>query len=269
MGVPVLRSGDFGEERENPMHRLSIVLVMSALLAATSGCIASKKYVRNTVQTSSDALSARIDTNEGQMKEIRDTLDKKITTVDTRVTSVDSKVASLDAKTTEGMNGLKTDVQNVDQRTAQARTTADRAVTEVNTLGQRFQNRNQYNITDEKAIQFKFDSAKLDKQYTDILDQIAATLLQNADSILVLEGRTDSTGDKDYNVRLGERRIEAARRYLAVDKGVPVYKLHEISFGSEKPIAENKTRDGREKNRAVTLTIMVPKSDANVASRND
>ena len=54
---------------------------------------------------------------------------------------------------------------------------------------------------------------------------------------------------------------------MAVDKAVPVYKIHEISFGSEKPIAENKTREGREKNRAVTLTIMVPKTD--VAARND
>jgi outer membrane protein OmpA-like peptidoglycan-associated protein len=56
---------------------------------------------------------------------------------------------------------------------------------------------------------------------------------------------------------------------LAVDKAVPVYKIHEISFGAEKPIAENKTKDGREKNRAVTMTVMTPKLDANVASKNN
>ena len=118
-------------------------------------------------------------------------------------------------------------------------------------------------------IQFKFDSAKLDKDFMDALDEIAATLNRNVDAIVVLEGHTDSTGNKDYNVKLGERRIEAVRRYLAVDKGVPVYKIHDISFGSEKPIAENKTKDGREKNRAVTMTIMVPKLDGSVASRNN
>jgi len=59
------------------------------------------------------------------------------------------------------------------------------------------------------------------------------------------------------------------KRYLAVEKGVPVFRIHEISFGSEKPIAENKTRDGREKNRAVTMTVMVPKINGAVASRND
>ena len=249
------------------MQRLSILLLISAMLAATTGC-ASKGYVRKSVNASADTLTARIETNESNMKEIRDTLDKRITTVDTRVSGVDSKVAALDTKTTEGMNSLKGDVQNVDQRAAQARTTADRAVNDVNVLGQKFQNRNMYNVTDEKSIQFKFDSAKLDMQYLDILDQIAAALMKNPDAIVVLEGRTDSTGDKDYNVRLGERRIEAVRRYLAVDKAVPVYKIHEISFGAEKPVAENKTKDGREKNRAVMMTVMVPKADA-VASRNE
>jgi OOP family OmpA-OmpF porin len=92
--------------------------------------------------------------------------------------------------------------------------------------------------------------------------------MQNPDAIIVLEGRTDSTGNKDYNVKLGERRIEAVRHYLAVEKGVPVYKIHEISFGSEKPLAENNTKDGREKNRAVIMTVMTPKLDA-VASREN
>jgi outer membrane protein OmpA-like peptidoglycan-associated protein len=241
---------------------------MSAALAATSGC-ATKKFVRTTVNTSADALSARIDTNEGEIKEVRDNADKKIAAVDTRV-------SALDTKTAEGINAVKGDVQNVrgdvqkvDQKAGQAQTSADRAATGVNTLDQKFQNRNDYNVSDEKAIQFKFDSATLDKQYMDVLDTIAATLTGNPNAIVVLQGRTDSIGDKNYNVRLGERRVDAVRRYLAVDKGVPVYKIHEVSFGSEKPVAENKTKDGREKNRAVTMTVMVPKADTSVASRND
>jgi len=203
------------------------------------------------------------------MKEIRDNVDRRVSSVDQRVTGVDGRVSALDAKTTEGLSSLKTDVQSVDQRAGQAQTAAERAANGVNALDQRFQNRNLFNVADEKAIQFKFDSARLDKQYTDVLDGLATTLLQNADAIVVLEGRTDSTGNKDYNVKLGERRIEAVKRYLAVEKGVPVFRIHEISFGSEKPIAENKTRDGREKNRAVTMTVMVPKINGAVASRND
>src|SRR5499426_3646609 len=177
------------------MQRLSIVTLISALFVVTSGCT-TKKFVRTSVQTSSDALSARIDTNEGEMKEIRDNLDKKITGVDTRVSGVDSRVTALDSKTTEGLNGLKTDVSNVDQRAGQARTTAERAVNDVGALGVKFNNRNMYAAGDAKNINFKFDSAKLDKQYMDVLDQVAAALLQNPDAIVVLEGRTDNTGNK-------------------------------------------------------------------------
>jgi len=253
------------------MQRLSIVLIL-ATLVTTSGC-ATKNFVRKTVNASSDVLTARIEKNEGEMKEIRDTADRKITAVDQRVTTVDAKVdtkvAALDTKTTQGLNSLKGDVQNVDQHASQAQSAADRAANGVNTLDQKFQNRNLFNVADEKAIQFRFDSATLDKKYTDVLDQAARSLMQNPDTIVVLEGRTDSVGDKDYNVKLGERRIEAVRRYLAVEKGVPIYKIHEISFGAAKPVAENNTRDGREKNRAVTMTIMVPKSDGSVASKND
>jgi len=247
------------------MQRLSIVLLMSATLV---GC-ASKGFVRNTVKTSSDALTARIETNEAELKETRDAFDKRVSSVDSRVTTVDGRVTALDSKTNEGFNTVRGEVRTVDQRAGEARTAADRAAEAVNTLGSKFQNRNQFDVNGEKTIQFKFDSARLDKEYTQSLDEIATTLLQNNDAIVVLEGRTDSTGNKDYNVRLGERRIEAVRRYLAVDKGVPVYKIHEISFGSEKPIAENKTREGREQNRAVTLTVLIPKLEGSVASRNN
>jgi outer membrane protein OmpA-like peptidoglycan-associated protein len=234
---------------------------MSATLAATSGC-ASRKYVRSTVDNSADTLNGRIDTNEGEIKEVRDDVDKK-------VSGVDSKVSALDTRTTEGMSSLKGDVQNSDQHAAQAQSSADRAANGVNSLDEKFQNRNQFDVSDEKSIQFKVNSATLDKQYTDTLDEIANTLMQSPNSILVLEGRTDSSGAKDYNVKLGERRVDAVKRYLVVEKGVPVYKIHDVSFGSEKPVAENNTREGREKNRAVVMTVMIPKGSGDVAARNN
>jgi outer membrane protein OmpA-like peptidoglycan-associated protein len=256
--VPVVDPADTEEKKQ--MQRLSFFIMVCAALLVVSGC-ASKKYVRNQVQTSSDTLTARIETNEGQIKEVQDEADKK-------VAGVDSKVSALDAKTSEQLGSVKTDVQNVDQKTSQANSTAERAAAGVFTLDSKFQNRNNFNTADQKSVQFKFNSAALDPQYKDLLDEIANALMQNPDAIVVLEGRTDSTGSKDYNVRLGERRIEAVRRYLAVEKGVPVYRIHNISFGAEKPIAENNTRDGREKNRVVTMTVLVPKTEGAVASRN-
>jgi outer membrane protein OmpA-like peptidoglycan-associated protein len=246
------------------MQKLLLVLLVSAAMMVTNGC-ATKKYVRNQVKASSDTLTARIEGNEGEIKEVRDNVDR----VDKSVSGVDTRVSELDTRTSEQVNSVKSDVQNVDQKASQAQTSAERAGNDVSSLDQKFQNRNNFNVSDEKSVQFKFNSATLDQQYQEVLDEIANTLMQNPDAIVVLEGRTDSMGSKDYNVKLGERRIEAVRRYLAVQKGVPVYRIHDISFGAEKPVAENKTREGREKNRAVTMTILIPKTEGAVASRNN
>jgi hypothetical protein len=71
------------------MRRLSIFVLTSAVLALSSGC-ASKGYVRKSVNASADTLTARIETNEGEMREIRDNADKKIAAVDAKYDTKDS-----------------------------------------------------------------------------------------------------------------------------------------------------------------------------------
>jgi outer membrane protein OmpA-like peptidoglycan-associated protein len=219
------------------------------------------------VKTSADALNSRIDTTNGELKETRDQVDRvntRVTQVDGRVTTVDGRVTELDTKTTQGMNTLrgefKTDVSAVN-------TKVDRTDGNVSNLDQRFQKRNNFTVSTEKSVLFKFDSARLDPAYTADLDAIASTLTSNPDAFVVLEGHTDATGDETYNVRLGERRVEAVKNYLAVEKMVPVYKIHVISFGAARPIAENNSRENREKNRAVSISVMVPPADSRAANQ--
>jgi outer membrane protein OmpA-like peptidoglycan-associated protein len=245
------------------MKKLLIALVLFATANFSTACVATRKFTRKEVKTSADTLNARIDTTNGEVKETRDSVDR----VNQRVTTVDGRVTDLDSKTTAGLNTLKSDVQTVDQKAvsatqkaSDAQTAANRTAGDLTVLDKNFQNRNQFTVAAEKTVQFKFNSAVLDASNNENLNEIAETAMRNPDAIVVLEGRTDSMGDKDYNVKLGERRIEAVRRYLAVEKGVPVYKIHEISFGADKPIAPNDSRDGREKNRAVTMSILVPRT---------
>lgn len=255
------------------MNRLMIVLLASVVVLSSSACVASRKFVRNEVKTSSDGLTTKIDTNTGEIREVSD-----------RVTAVNSKVGELDTRTNEQgqrITGLNGNVQTLDQKTValdqkdavlddkatKAQSRADKVAGDVVVLDQKFQNRNQYVVTDKKSILFKFNSARVDPAYQAELDQIAAALTQNPDAVVVLEGRTDSIGNDEYNVALGERRSEAVKRYLIVDKGVPVYKLHQISFGAAQPVADNKSREGREKNRAVNILLLVPGNQSTTASR--
>jgi len=222
------------------MRKISMILMLGMVATVFNACVASRKFVRTEVKDSADTLSTnlngRIDKTNGEVAEVRDgvnRVDGKVNTVDGKVTAVDGRVSQLDTKTNERFNSVKEDVSAVDKKTGVVQSN-------VTALDQKFQNRNQYSVASEKSILFKFDSAKMDAKYQTDLEEIASILQKNADAIVVLEGRTDSKGDTDYNVKLGERRVESVRRYLAIDMGIPVYRIHEISYGAAKPVSENK-----------------------------
>jgi outer membrane protein OmpA-like peptidoglycan-associated protein len=241
------------------MQKLTTILLAVTVLGASSGCMATRNFVRRDVKASSDTLSARMTTDEGELSETKD----GVARVNDKVTQVNGKVSQLDATTNEHgqrLDSLKGEVQTADQKAGQAQTAADNAAGQVTTLDNKFENRNQFTVASTKAVLFGFDSAKLDSKFHNDLDDVAEFLSANPNAIAVLEGRTDSKGDKAYNIQLAERRIETVKRYLAVDKAVPVYRIHEISMGPDKPVAANDSREGREQNRAVTLTILVPAS---------
>jgi outer membrane protein OmpA-like peptidoglycan-associated protein len=248
--------------------------VSVALAGISSGCLSTRKFTRNEVKASSDALkadyTAKIDATNAQVKETQDAVNKvntRVTEVDGRVTKVDQSVAAtntkitdLDTKTTASINGVRTDLTG---QVTTVRTAGEANSKNLNTLDQKFTNRNNYGMTSQKSVLFKFDSANLTDEGKAALDEVASAVMSSPDMFLVLEGHTDNTGDKAYNVRLGERRIETVKRYLAVDKGVPVYKIEEISFGADKPVAPNDSKEGREQNRSVTLTVLAPQTAQN------
>lgn len=247
-------------------------LVLCSIVALSSGCVASRKYVRGEVHTSADQLNARVDKTDSNVKEMND----RVGNLDTRTNEQGRKIDTLNGdlqKTNTDLQKTNGDLQKTAERTSQAQSaatnaqsTADQASGRVVTLEENFQNRNQYNVVEEKFVTFQFGSSNLDHTYTSMLDEVAQAVTQNPDALIVLEGRTDSTGDAAYNVQLGERRAEAVKRYLVVEKSVPMYRIHQTSFGAAKPIAENKSREGREKNRVVAVSVLVPRSVEKSAS---
>ena len=72
-----------------------------------------------------------------------------------------------------------------------------------------------------------------------------------------IEGHTDNAGAKELNQRLGLERAENVKRYLYEQHQVPLHKINVISYGEEKPVAPNKTKDGRAQNRRVVIKVLV------------
>src|SRR5689334_8379288 len=164
------------------MRRLSIVLLILVATSLSSACVASRKFVRNEVSTSADTLNSRLDKSiektNADIGEVRD----GVTRVDGKVTAVDGRVTALDTKTTAGFDGVKGDIGKVDQKAGNAQSSADKAAQGVTTLDDKFQNRNNFSVSTEKSIMFRFDSAKLDSKFQPDLEEIATTLQKNPDA---------------------------------------------------------------------------------------
>ncbi|HTM11070.1 MAG TPA: OmpA family protein [Verrucomicrobiae bacterium] len=101
---------------------------------------------------------------------------------------------------------------------------------------------------------FDFDKTAIKPDGAKILDRLIAFLKENSDKRVDLEGHTDSIGTEQYNQGLSERRAASVKDYL-VKRGVDAGRISTRGFGKTKPIADNKTAEGRAKNRRVEIKI--------------
>jgi outer membrane protein OmpA-like peptidoglycan-associated protein len=127
------------------------------------------------------------------------------------------------------------------------------------------ENRKQLGVEEsEKEIHVKLGSEVLfDTGKFDIKSEAAAALKQLADLLgsypgypIVIEGHTDNVGSKAINEKIGMERAEAVKRYLYEQHMIPLHKMNVISYGSEKPVAPNKTKAGRAQNRRVVIKVL-------------
>ena len=103
-------------------------------------------------------------------------------------------------------------------------------------------------------VTFATNSAQLTPEATQTLDKLGKALQSSelASCCFQIEGHTDSVGSDTYNERLSQRRAQSVTRYLTEH-----YKLKDrtiaVGYGEQKPIADNTTDDGRQKNRRVQV----------------
>jgi outer membrane protein OmpA-like peptidoglycan-associated protein len=106
-----------------------------------------------------------------------------------------------------------------------------------------------------QAVNFKTNSDQLTDTAQQKLDEVAAGLVGQPTLKVEIDGHTDSTGSKAYNMKLSERRAASVRKYL-VSKGVDPSNLTSRGFGPTKPVASNATAEGRAQNRRVEFVVV-------------
>ena len=105
-----------------------------------------------------------------------------------------------------------------------------------------------------KAVQFETAKATIRTSSYAILDKIADIMTRYPDFVLAISGHTDSQGSDTANLALSENRAKACLDYL-VSKGVAAARITSKGYGESKPIADNLTAAGREKNRRVEFEL--------------
>lgn len=104
-------------------------------------------------------------------------------------------------------------------------------------------------------VTFDFDSAALKPDFFEVLDSVALVVQEFEQTVLVVDGHTDSTGSRSYNLRLSEERADTVGRYLS-GRGVSPVRIATYGYGPDYPIASNDAAEGRAMNRRVELTLM-------------
>jgi len=110
-------------------------------------------------------------------------------------------------------------------------------------------------VTLAADVLFDFDKAILKNEGKNKLDDLASKVRAINLEVVIAIGHTDSIGADAYNQKLSVRRAESVKAYL-VSKGVEPNRIYTEGKGEKQPVASNKTKDGRAKNRRVEIEVI-------------
>lgn len=103
-------------------------------------------------------------------------------------------------------------------------------------------------VIENSVIEFNFDSTDLSSISKALISEHVNLLKESSELKVILEGHTDSTGDRSYNLKLGERRALAVKQY-ALTLGALPHQVEVISYGEEKLLNEEKSEQEMKNNR--------------------
>ena len=104
----------------------------------------------------------------------------------------------------------------------------------------------------KRRVYFAFDSSAVDGENRAIVEAHAAYLAANKNVKVVLEGHADERGTREYNLALGERRVQAVERMVKA-LGLTADRIKTVSYGEEKPVAMDHNEGAWALNRRVEI----------------
>jgi len=238
-------------------------IVTGVLLAG--GC-ATKKYVRNStapIQAKVDQVGEQTSQNgqqindtRNQVKQVDEKAQSGISAAQERASSADQHAQTADQHAGEAMNKASQAAQVGEQNT--------QALASLRTV---VSNLDDYKMQTSVSVPFKFDQYKLSSEAKENLDKLVSDVQPDKRFFIAVEGYTDTTGSRVYNEALSRKRADAVVEYLVAKHDIPIYRIHMIGLGPEKPVDEAHNRTARAKNRRVEVKVF--SADQAVAGLNN
>ncbi len=219
-----------------------IALSVMAVAFAMGGC-ATKDYVHEYVGGQVTPVAKRVDGVEGRSA-----------ANEAGIQALNKRADGADA-TLNRHAGMLSDHSG---RIETASRTAQEALDRATAAGRLAEGRLLYEVamTDD-TLRFNLEGAELSKPAMQVLSDFADKLkAENRNVYIEIQGHTDNKGSPAFNLKLGEARAEAVRRFLNIKGGIPLHRLSVISYGEAAPAADNKTLAGRKANRRVVLVVL-------------
>ena len=227
------------------LRKFFMAVPVTVLVVGSTTACATKKFVRTSVgdvNTKVDSLGRSVE--ETQERTRRN--EGRITEVDTRAGNAEQAAAKANTAAGEAQNSANAAGAAANAAGAKAdrvEAASRRIVFEV--------------VLSEDQGNFKFNKAELPDEAKARLDQLISDLKADPKgAYFEIEGHTDNVGDTLINSKIGLERAEAVKRYLYEQHQIPLHKINVISYGEEKPVAPNRTRDGRAQNRRVVVKVL-------------
>jgi len=229
--------------------RKFLVAVPIVMLAVGSTACATKKFVRTSV---------------GEVNDKVDSLGKSLEETQERTRQNEAKIGDVDKRAQAAASAASQTAQAAQTSANQANTAASTANTAASTAQSKADAVDKASkrlvfetVLSEDEGNFKFAKVALPDEAKAKLDQMITQLKADPKgAYFEIEGHTDNVGDKATNERIGLERAEAVKRYLYEQHQIPLHKINVISYGEEKPVAPNKTKDGRAQNRRVVVKVL-------------
>ena len=232
------------------MTRITFSAGLLAATLLTGGC-ATKKYVRNTtapIQAKVDQVSDETNKNGQQIQQTR-------TDLTANINGVDEKAQSGISAAKEQAMTAQNSAQNAMQKANDASDLANKDSEEIKNLRQVVSNLDDYKQVADLTIPFGFNKYTLTPKDREDLDNMVANASKNKRYFIAVEGFTDRTGSRQYNEALSRKRADAVTEYLVAKHDIPIYRIHMIGLGQEKPVDDGHSRAARAKNRRVEIKV--------------